>query len=200
MYGHFIKSCKQVYYFCRKSHCKSYVIHVEIMGWERGRGDKKIKKHGEKIREENKLSWITARILRHKIKTLWYLNLTTHRAIYFYQNIEIYSSLTKLEWVECKIFETLPIDVENKDGCQELYRLLECVVRKKKQGASPTLQHSLTTSDPIHCPWGLNWNGTPKNTNLAMALWLLKIKISQLTHSYNFLKTGCKNIYIFKTN
>lgn len=112
MYGHFIKSCKQVYYFCRKSHCKSYVIHVEIMGWERGRGDKKIKKHGEKIREENKLSWITARILRHKIRTLWYLNLTTHRAIYFYQNIEIYSSLTKLEWVECKIFETLPIDVE----------------------------------------------------------------------------------------
>lgn len=43
------------------------------MGWERGRGDMKIKKHGEKIREENKLSWITGRLLRDKIKTLWYL-------------------------------------------------------------------------------------------------------------------------------
>lgn len=157
----------------------------------------KIKKHGEKIREENKLSWITGKILRDQIKTLW-IETSKHTGLYFYQNIDTYFSLTKLEWVECKIFETLPIDVENKDGCQELYRLLECVVRKKKQGTSPMLQHSLTTSDSIHCPWGVDRYGAPKNTNLPMALWLSKIWSSQPTYSYNFLNIGCKYINIFK--
>lgn len=63
--------------------------HVEIMGWKRGGRDRKFKKHGEKIKEENKLSWITGRILRDQIKTLWFLNVTTHRAIFLskYWNI-----------------------------------------------------------------------------------------------------------------
>lgn len=54
------------------------------MGWERGRGDMKIKKYGEKIREENKLLWIIGRLLRDKIKILWYLNFIIYRVIYFY--------------------------------------------------------------------------------------------------------------------